>query len=136
MMLLRDPFVLVARRGHPLATRSLSLEAYVALNHVLVSPRGDTSGAVDRAIADFGLKRRIALLVATYLALPAALAVSDLVATVPRRTAQQIAVITEVEIVPLAIDLSVPVSMAWHRRATSEPAQSWFRSLLIEAARD
>jgi len=62
--------------------------------------------------------------------------VSDLVATVPRRPAQQIAVITEVEIVPLAIDLSVPVSMAWHRRATSEPAQSWFRSLLIEAARD
>jgi DNA-binding transcriptional LysR family regulator len=136
MLLLRDPFVLVARRGHPLATQSLSLEAYAALNHVLVSPRGDTSGAVDRAIADFGLKRRIALLVATYLALPAALAASDLVATVPRRTAQQIAAITDIEIMPLAIDLSVPVSMAWHRRATSEPAQSWFRSLLIEAAGD
>jgi len=26
--------------------------------------------------------------------------------------------------------------MAWHRRATSEPAQAWFRSLLSEAARD
>ena len=136
MMLLRDPFVLVTRRGHPLAAQSLSLEAYAALNHVLVSPRGDTSGAVDRALADFGLKRRIALLVATYLALPVALAASDLVATVPRRTAQQIAALAEIEIMPLPIDLSVPVSMAWHRRATSEPAQSWFRSLLIEAARD
>src|SRR6516165_12548316 len=134
MMLLRDPFVLVTRRGHPLAAQSLSLEAYAALNHVLVSPRGDTSGAVDRALADFGLKRRIALLVATYLALPVALAASDLVATVPRRTAQQIAAIAEIEIMPLAIDLSVPVSMAWRRRAASEPAQSWFRSLLIEAA--
>src|SRR6516165_11252164 len=70
MLLLRDPFVLVARRGHPLVAQSLSLETYSALNHVLVSPRGDTSGAVDRALADFGLKRRIALLVATYLALP------------------------------------------------------------------
>jgi len=30
----------------------------------------------------------------------------------------------------------VPVSMAWHRRATSESAQAWFRSLLIEAARE
>jgi DNA-binding transcriptional LysR family regulator len=136
MMLLRDPFVLVARRGHPLAAQSLSLETYAALDHVLVSPRGDTSGAVDRALADFGLKRRIALLVATYLALPAVLASSDLVATVPRRTAQQIAAMAEIEIMPLAIDLSVPVSMAWHRRATSEPAQAWFRSLLIEAARD
>jgi DNA-binding transcriptional LysR family regulator len=136
MMLLRDPFVLVARRGHPLAAQSLSLEAYAALDHVLVSPRGDTSGAVDRALADFGLKRRIALLVATYLALPAVLASSDLVATVPRRTARPIAAMAEIEIMPLAIDLSVQVSMAWHRRATSEPAQAWFRSLLIEAARD
>jgi DNA-binding transcriptional LysR family regulator len=136
MVLLRDPFVLVARRGHPLAAQSLSIEAYAALNHVLVSPRGDTSGAVDRALADFGLKRRIALLVATYLALPAALAASDLVATVPRRAARQIAAIAEIEIMPLAIDLSVTVSIAWHRRATSEPAQSWFRSLLIEAAKD
>jgi DNA-binding transcriptional LysR family regulator len=136
MMLLRDPFVLVLRRGHPHAGRSLSLEAYAALGHALVSPRGDTSGAVDRALADFGLQRRIALLVATYLALPAVLAASDLVATVPRRTARQIASIAEIEIMPLAIDLSVPVSMAWHRRAASEPAQIWFRSLLIEAARD
>jgi DNA-binding transcriptional LysR family regulator len=136
MMLLRDPFVLVLRRGHPHAGRSLSLEAYAALGHALVSPRGDTSGAVDRALADFGLQRRIALLVATYLALPAVLAASDLVATVPRRTARQIAAIAEIEIMPLAIDLSVPVSMAWHRRAASEPAQIWFRSLLIEAAKD
>jgi DNA-binding transcriptional LysR family regulator len=136
MMLLRDPFVLVLRRGHPHAGRLLSLEAYAALGHALVSPRGDTSGAVDRALANFDLQRRIALLVATYLALPAVLAASDLVATVPRRTARQIAAIAEIEIMPLAIDLSVPVSMAWHRRAASEPAQIWFRSLLIEAAKD
>jgi DNA-binding transcriptional LysR family regulator len=134
--LLRDPFVLIARRGHPLAAQPLSLEAYAALDHVLVSPRGDTSGAVDRALADYGLKRRIALLVATYLAVPAVLAASDLVATVPQRTARQIATIAEIEIRPLALDLSVPVSMAWHRRAASEPAQVWFRSLLIAAAGD
>ena len=136
MVLLRDPFVLIARRGHPLAAQPLSIEGYAALDHVLVSPRGDTTGAVDRALTDFGLKRRIALLVATYLALPSVLAASDLVATVPRRTARQIAAIAEIEIMPLAIDLSVLVSMAWHRRAASEPAQIWFRSLLVDAARD
>jgi DNA-binding transcriptional LysR family regulator len=135
-VLLHDPFVLIARRGHPHAAQPLSIEGYAALDHVLVSPRGDTSGAVDRALVEFGLKRRIALLVATYLALPAALAASDLVATVPQRAAQQIAAMAEIEILPLAIDLSVTVSMAWHRRATSEPAQVWFRSLLIEAASD
>jgi DNA-binding transcriptional LysR family regulator len=42
----------------------------------------------------------------------------------------------DIQIIPLAIDLSATVSMAWHRRATSEPAQVWFRSLLTEAAKD
>jgi DNA-binding transcriptional LysR family regulator len=136
VLLLRDPFVVVARRGHPIAGQDLSIEAYAALNHILVSPRGDTSGALDRILVDFGLRRRIALLVATYLALPVALAASNLVATVPSRTARQIAATAEIEIMPLPIDFSMTVSMAWHRRAASEPAQAWFRSQLIAAARD
>jgi DNA-binding transcriptional LysR family regulator len=133
-VLLRDPFVVVARKGHPIAAQPLSLEAYAAQNHVLVSPRGDTSGALDRILVDFGLKRRIALLVATYLAVPVALATSDLVATVPRRTARQIAATAEIAIMPLPIDFSATVSLAWHRRAGNEPTQAWFRSLLIDAA--
>jgi DNA-binding transcriptional LysR family regulator len=134
VLLLRDPFVIVAHNEHPIATAAPSLEAYAALDHVLVSPRGDTSGALDRLLAEHGLKRRIALLVATYLAIPAALAASKLVATVPRRTAQQIAAIAEVAILPLPIEFSATVSMAWHRRAAGDPAQAWFRTLLTEAA--
>ncbi len=134
VVLLRDPFVLIARRNHPIAAVPLSLEEYAAANHVLVSPRGATSGAIDGTLAGFGLTRRISLLVATYLALPVALAASQLVATVPRRVAEQIAATAEIEIVQLPLDLSVTVSMAWHRRATSEPAQAWFRDLLIAAA--
>jgi hypothetical protein len=32
------------------------------------------------------------------------------------------------------LGLLATVLMAWHCRAASEPAQTWFRSLLIEAA--
>ncbi|HEX4185914.1 MAG TPA: hypothetical protein VHY78_08645, partial [Stellaceae bacterium] len=71
-----------------------------------------------------------------YLALPAVLAASDLVATVPQRTARQIAAMADIQIMPLAIDLSATVSMAWHRRTASEPAQIWFRLLLTDAAKD
>jgi len=131
--LLRDPFVAVMRKDHKLAGETLSLEAYAAQRHILVSPRGDTAGAIDRILVDLGLRRRIALLVATYLALPAALAGSDLVAAVPSRAARQIAGIAEIAILPLPIDLAVTVSMAWHRRAASEPAQAWLRSLLTDA---
>src|SRR6202023_424409 len=128
--------VVIMRKGHPLAAGPVSIEAYAGQSHILVSPRGDTAGAIDRILVDFGLRRRIALLVATYLALPAALAASDLVATVPQRTARQIAATAEIEIMPLPIDFGMTVSMAWHRRAASEPAQAWFRTQLIEAAGD
>jgi hypothetical protein len=133
-VLLRDPFVVVARQDHPAAAGPMSLEAYAAQNHVLVSPRGTTTGALDRILVDFGLKRRIALLIATYLAVPAALARSDLIATVPRRVAEQIAANAEIAITPLPIDFATTVSMAWHRRAAGDPAQSWFRALLTDAA--
>jgi hypothetical protein len=32
------------------------------------------------------------------------------------------------------MDHAATVSMGWHRRTTSEPAQAWFRGLLTEAA--
>ena len=136
MVLLQDPFVLVARSGHPRLATPISIEAYAALDHLLVSPRGNTSGAVDRLLMDFGLSRRISLLVATYLAVPAAVAASDLVATVPQRVARHIAAAADIAITPLPIDFAATVSMAWHRRTASDPAQTWFRSLLVAAAAD
>jgi len=133
-LLFRDPFVVVARKGHPITRELLTVEAYAAQNHVLVSPRGDTSGALDRILVDYGQRRRVALLVATYLAVPAALAGSDLIATVPSRAASLIAAHAEIATLPLPVDFSATVSIAWHRRTTSEPAQAWFRELLTQAA--
>jgi DNA-binding transcriptional LysR family regulator len=128
-----DPFVVVARRGHPLLSQPLSIERYSGSGHVLVSPRGDITGAVDRPLAALGLSRRIQLLVATYLALPAVLEATDLIATVPERTARRIAA-AGLAIKPLPIELSVTVSMAWHRRNARAPAHLWFRGVLTEAA--
>lgn len=133
-LLFRDPFVVVVRDGHLVTQAPLTLEAYAAQNHVLVSPRGDASGALDRILVDFGLRRRVALLVATYLAVAAVLAASDFVATLPSRAARLIAAHAEIATLPLPVDFSATISMAWHRRAASEPAQAWFRKLLTEAA--
>jgi DNA-binding transcriptional LysR family regulator len=133
--LFRDPFVVVARKGHPITEAPLTVEAYAACDHALVSPRGDTSGALDRVLVDYGQRRRVALLVATYLAVPAALAASDLIATIPSRAATLIAAHAEIAILPLPVDFSATISIAWHRRTAREPAQAWFRETLTAAAR-
>jgi DNA-binding transcriptional LysR family regulator len=134
-LLFRDPFVVVAREDHPITQAPLTVEAYAAQNHVLVSPRGQTTGALDRLLVDYGQRRRVALLVATYLAVPAALAHSDLIATVPSRAATLIAAHAAITTLPLPVDFQATVSIAWHRRTTTEPAQAWFRGLLQGAAR-
>lgn len=132
--LFRDLFVVVARKGHPITETPLTVEAYAAGDHVLVSPRGDARGALDRILVDYDQRRRVALLVATYLAVPAALVASDLIATIPSRAAALIAAHPEIAILPLPVDFSATISMAWHRRTASEPAQAWFRALLTTAA--
>ena len=135
-LLFRDPFVVAAREGHPITQVPLTVEAYAAWNHVLVSPRGDVSGALDRLLLEYGQRRRVALLVATYLAIPAVLAATDLIATIPSRAAALIAAHAGIVTLPLPVNFSATISIAWHRRAGSEPAQAWFRGLLTEAAGD
>src|ERR1700722_10337859 len=60
-LLFRDPFVVAARNGPPIAPPNaqapLTVETYAAQNHVLVSPRGLTSGALDRLLVDYGQRR-------------------------------------------------------------------------------
>jgi DNA-binding transcriptional LysR family regulator len=55
---------------------------------------------------------------------------------VPSRVATLIAAHAEIAALPLPVDLQATVSMAWHRRSASEPAQAWFRGLSQEAASD
>jgi DNA-binding transcriptional LysR family regulator len=47
--LFEDGFVCVMRKGHPAADRPLTLDRYLALSHILVSPEDDRFGIVDEA---------------------------------------------------------------------------------------
>lgn len=128
-----QPFLCVVRREHPqLEGGRLSLEDYVSLKHALVSPRGLPRGYVDRALAERGLSREVAL-VAPHL-LPAALAVasSDLVLTVPARMA-----VVAASLLPLKVfEPPVPVepfslTMSWHDRRDNDPLHAWVREEIV-----
>jgi DNA-binding transcriptional LysR family regulator len=85
-----EEFVFVTRRGHRLGDTP-SLKQIAASSHLLVSATGDSSGLVDRLLAERGLERRIALTVPSFLMAVAAIASSDLIAALPRRFAQDAA---------------------------------------------
>jgi DNA-binding transcriptional LysR family regulator len=87
---LRDRYVGIARRGHPaLKASSLTAAAYVALPHLLFSPRGDPAGFVDEPLARAtGRRRRVAMTIPHVLAVPLIVARTDLVTVMSERIAR------------------------------------------------
>jgi DNA-binding transcriptional LysR family regulator len=85
--LLSDEHVCVMRAGHPEAQVSLSLEKYLAADHLLLSMSSSRSDEVDEALASRDLARRIVMRVPHALAALIALLRSDMLASVTRGAA-------------------------------------------------
>lgn len=79
-----ETFVIAMRRGHPYAARP-TLDRFCAMQHLLVSATGEPFGFVDRALAELGRARRLALTVPNFVQALATLAETDLIGALPRR---------------------------------------------------
>jgi len=129
--LFHEPFVCVARRGHPLLhDESLSLEHYAELPHVQVLARDATmyGDAIDTAMAAIGLIRRVVLWQPTFLAVGSVVSRTDLISTVPKRIATHF--VQELPIVAYEPPLALPApdfAMYWHSRSQEDAAHKWLR---------
>lgn len=81
----QETYRVVARQGHPLFDSDMTLEAYVAQRHLMVSMSGDFNGVVDRSLERLGLSRHVAAVVPLFFPALATLSRSDLIATLPAR---------------------------------------------------
>ncbi|MEZ4241437.1 MAG: LysR family transcriptional regulator [Myxococcota bacterium] len=133
--LVDDTFVCVVRSDHPCLAQpaGLDLEAYLALPHLLVAPRGNPGSIVDDELAALGRTRHVAVQVPTFLSAPALVAASDLVWTLPQHLARALA--AEARLATVPTPLPVPgftVHLAWHERWQHDPGHAWLRRLLAE----
>ncbi|HCB1500427.1 DNA-binding transcriptional LysR family regulator [Klebsiella oxytoca] len=127
--LYQEEYVCLMRADHLQAAAPLTLDLFCELEHVLVSWQGDSfRGVTDDALAALGRSRRVGLSVSSFLVLPEVLAVSDMIAVVPRRLAKMASGM-KIAPPPLAIP-GFTKSMAWHERSHRDPAQQWLRELL------
>lgn len=124
-----------SRRRHA----PLRLKEYMASPHIRVSPHdiamNEIHGPVDQRLAELGLQRQVVLTSPNYLVVPYILMGTDLIATMPARTARVCA-----DMFPLAL-ASVPFAapkldmmMIWHRRNSNDPAHRWLRGVIEGAA--
>jgi DNA-binding transcriptional LysR family regulator len=129
-----DELVVVVREGHPAGRGPWTLKEFAALQHVLVSPNGKEHGVVDHLLEPHGLRRRIARMLPTSCEAAHLVAVTDAVATLPRRLVEVLG--PKFGIVQAKTDLSFPVfeiSAIWHQRTDADPEHQWFRRALARA---
>jgi DNA-binding transcriptional LysR family regulator len=130
-VLFAETFTCLARRDHPRIQGELTLDRYLAEEHILVSPRGRVAGHVDAVLAQRGWERRVRLTLPHVLAVPAAVAATDGIVTLASRIAHQLAAGYQLQILSPPIDPgNFQVAMAWRSPLTNDPAIQWLRGEL------
>ena len=127
-----ETYVLIGRRDHPRLKFGLTIEEFVQLEQVIVSPSGgEFTTPIDDALASLGHQRKVVISAASFLFVPEIVSISDLVALVPRRLLHgQLDRLTLIDIPWLAERFNV--SLIWHERSHGHAGQRWIRDLIVE----
>ncbi|WP_034943832.1 LysR family transcriptional regulator [Erwinia oleae] len=129
--LFNETYVLVGRAGHPELSSSLTMDEFSKQKHIIVSPAGgEFTTPVDSVLAASGLRRQVVMSAASFLFVPGMVAMSDLVALVPRRMIQEpFHQLTVLELPWLREHFEV--SLIWHERSHGHAGHRWLRELII-----
>lgn len=132
--LMRQNYVLVLRKQHPLAGKTRwTLKDYVAQEHVVVVSAGTGHGNIDTLMARKGIVRNVRLTVPHFMAIGHVLQATDMVATVPEAFSGLIE--QPFDLLSLTHPAGLPtvnIDAYWHRRQHRDPANLWLRNLLVE----
>lgn len=131
--LLEDRYVCAMRKGHPLAShKKITLEQYLATQHIHISSRRSGLGPVDLALGKMGLQRNIVLRSQHYLMAQTVLQNTDLTITAPARFVAHYN-LHSVEL-PIAGIAPIESHLFWHTSADQDPANRWMREQLLQVA--
>jgi DNA-binding transcriptional LysR family regulator len=126
-------YVCAMRRDHPLAAEPLTLDAFCAATHVLVSFSGRAHGFVDQALASHGRTRHIALTVNQFFTAAHVVAACDHLTVLPDgflplTGLQERLVVRELPVEPG----TVYADALWHVRHDRSAAHQWLLARLDE----
>jgi DNA-binding transcriptional LysR family regulator len=128
-------YVVVMRKGHPLAGQPLSLDAYCDARHLLVSFSGRPFGFVDESLAALSRQRRVVLTVNQFFTAGRVVATTDLLTVLPRHFVGATGMEHELALLDLPLQVpAVHVDALWHRQATHNSAHRWLRQVIERAS--
>lgn len=130
----REWLSVVARRGHPAAAGPLSLEAYLAQEHIVVSSRSRGLSAEEYELSRRNLRRRVRMRCQNYWGACAAVGRTDLLLTMPQSHARTLNAQFGNVLLPFPIRTpAYDTSLYWAAGADQDAVNLWFRERLIGA---
>jgi DNA-binding transcriptional LysR family regulator len=124
--------VVIARRGHPMWKRRLTVERFTKLDHAAVIYRSQMWGLIDNELASRGARRRLRLALPHSLSVLHAVASSNLVACIQESVVKEFGKGLNLRSCPEPLGLPPFVlRMVWHRQRDNDPAQIWLRNLVV-----
>lgn len=127
--LFTQDWICLANKAHPRIGKSLSLKQYKEEAHVLIAAG---TGAIlqSEALKRQRINRRVLLELPGFLGLPAILATTDLIVTLPRQIGETLANLGGLKVLNCPISIpSFKVKQHWHARYHNDPANRWLRGL-------
>jgi len=132
-VLLHERYVVVMRRGHPLAHLRPTRAALARLDYALVRAHPATT----RALHDLGLADRIRLSIPHFMVLPRILAETDLAAVMPSRLYAEFARMGRYVMWRPRVGMpSFDVSVHWAARYAGDPGLAWLRERIVQLFRE
>lgn len=125
--ILSDKYVCIVRKEHPIIKQGISLNNYLALEHLHVSSRSTGMGHIDIALHKIKKKRSIAFRVQRYTAAENIIKNSDLALSLPVRVAKTF----DLHILELPFTApKLELYLYWHTNFDSDPSIKWMRNSL------
>ena len=132
-LIFRDRFIGAVRSSHPVLEGRMTPQRYAACGHVVTSRRGASTGPVDDALHELGLRREIVAIVPGFLDALNIARHSDLIALVPRSSFRD-GDVTSQGLEGFDLPVATPelaISAMWHPRLDADPAHRWLRQKLV-----
>ena len=130
--LFAQDYVCVMRAGHPASLVEMTPELFLAQDHMLVENSGSGHLQLERALIKAGARHQIKVRHPQYLSAPWLLTGTDLIWTAPAILAEILCRSFPLVVTPLPIKIpGFEIAIYWHERAHQDPANKWFRSILV-----
>ena len=135
--LLEEELAVIARTDHPACKAELTPAQFQECQHIALPQRAGRGSPLEIVLGSAKLRRKIPLYVPNYLSIPALVAQTDMLGTVPRRLAAHFAQQYSLQIFPLPITMPpIQVSLIWHKQQDASVGLKWLREQITAFVHD